>query len=61
MKKIMNDLVYLRENGILKTLVLDKKVQTSKGEIKLFSLYDKGVETDKIDSSSIFKGGPSRG
>lgn len=50
----MNDLILLRENGILKTLILDKKVETSKGPISLFVVAKDIVTKEIINSTSVF-------
>lgn len=50
----MNDLVLLRENGILKTLILDRKVETSKGPISLFVVAKDIVTKEIINSTSVF-------
>lgn len=51
----MNKLILLRENGVLKTLVLDKKVETSKGSIRLFSVIKDAMPTEAVSSTNIFK------
>lgn len=50
----MNDLILLRENGILKTLILDRKVETSKGPISLFVVAKDIVTKEIINSTSVF-------